>query len=133
MSAGAAPSGRLALSNNDLETLSVNGQRSFHQLIHQGTELIPVHLIGLGRTEDEVRAEGTVWGATPSTSGESSSARCLLSRSAPSPRARPTTNADPTRPRTRTRLGHERADPALPHAQGLGGATWRQTSPCSSG
>ncbi|MER7692598.1 hypothetical protein [Streptomyces sp. NPDC097610] len=27
----------------------------------------------------------------------------------------------------------ERADRALPHAQGLGGATWRRTSPCSSG
>ncbi|MGW7545835.1 transaldolase family protein [Streptomyces sp. NPDC054770] len=34
---------------------------------------------------------------------------------------------------TLPRLVHERADPALPHAQGLGGTTWRQTSPCSSG
>jgi len=36
-----------------------NGQHSFYQLIHQGTELIPVDLIGFGKTEEEVRAEGT--------------------------------------------------------------------------
>src|SRR6516164_7307272 len=44
-----------------------NGQHSFYQLIHQGTTLIPVDLIvfaqaaalAFGKTEDEVRAEGT--------------------------------------------------------------------------
>jgi glucose-6-phosphate isomerase len=69
-----------------------NGQHSFYQLIHQGTRLIPVDLIGFGktlnpigdhhdilmsnvfaqaealafgRTEDEVRAEGTADAVVP--------------------------------------------------------------------
>ncbi len=69
-----------------------NGQHSFYQLIHQGTKLIPVDLIGLarslnpirdhhdllmsnvfaqaealafGKTEDEVRAEGTPEAVVP--------------------------------------------------------------------
>jgi glucose-6-phosphate isomerase len=69
-----------------------NGQHSFYQLIHQGTKLIPVDLIGFGktlnplgdhhdilmsnvfaqaealafgRTEDEVRAEGTAEAVVP--------------------------------------------------------------------
>jgi glucose-6-phosphate isomerase len=69
-----------------------NGQHSFYQLIHQGTELIPVDLIGFakslnplrdhhdilssnvfaqaqalafGKTEDEVRAEGTPEAVAP--------------------------------------------------------------------
>ncbi|MFC9624124.1 glucose-6-phosphate isomerase [Streptomyces sp. NPDC056930] len=69
-----------------------NGQHSFYQLIHQGTKLIPVDLIGFGkslnplgshhdilssnvfaqaqalgfgRTEDEVRAEGTAQDVAP--------------------------------------------------------------------
>jgi glucose-6-phosphate isomerase len=69
-----------------------NGQHSFYQLIHQGTELIPVDLIGFaktanplgdhhdilmsnvfaqaealafGKTEDEVRAEGTAEAVVP--------------------------------------------------------------------
>jgi len=32
-----------------------NGQHSFYQLIHQGTELIPVDLIGFGKTVNPVR------------------------------------------------------------------------------
>ena len=44
-----------------------NGQHSFYQLIHQGTKLIPCDFIGFcqtealafGKTEDEVKAEGT--------------------------------------------------------------------------
>jgi glucose-6-phosphate isomerase len=69
-----------------------NGQHSFYQLVHQGTKLIPVDLIGFGRTpnplgdhhdilmsnvfaqaealafgktEDEVRAEGTAEAVVP--------------------------------------------------------------------
>jgi glucose-6-phosphate isomerase len=69
-----------------------NGQHSFYQLIHQGTKLIPVDLIGFGKTlnpirdhhdilmsnvfaqaealafgktEDEVRAEGTAEAVVP--------------------------------------------------------------------
>jgi glucose-6-phosphate isomerase len=69
-----------------------NGQHSFYQLIHQGTKLIPVDLIGFartlnplgahhdilmsnvfaqaealafGKTEDEVRAEGTADAVVP--------------------------------------------------------------------
>jgi glucose-6-phosphate isomerase len=69
-----------------------NGQHSFYQLIHQGTKLVPVDLIGFGRTanplgdhhdilmsnvfaqaealafgktEDEVRAEGTAEAVVP--------------------------------------------------------------------
>src|SRR6204780_1160232 len=50
-----------------------NGQHSFYQLIHQGTKLIPVDLIGFGqaqalafgKTEQEVLAEGTSPGVAP--------------------------------------------------------------------
>jgi glucose-6-phosphate isomerase len=52
-----------------------NGQHSFYQLIHQGTTMIPVDLIGFGKslnpllafgkTEAEVRAEGTPQNVVP--------------------------------------------------------------------
>ena len=98
-----------------------NGQHSFYQLIHQGTSLIPVDLIGFakglspirdhhdilssnifaqaqalafGKTEEEVRAEGTpeCGGAAPGHAGKPSH-QCAAGGSSDSPGPRRTGGA----------------------------------------
>ncbi len=91
-----------------------NGQHSFYQLIHQGTKLIPLDLIGFGKTlnplrdhhdilmsnvfaqaealafgktEEQVRAEGTAEASSPTASSRGTGRRTSSSPS----RSRPFT------------------------------------------
>lgn len=67
-------------------------------------ERMAAQALGFGKTEDEVRAEGTAQDVAPHrvmASGASSSAGCLLPRSSLSSRARPILSSATTRPRTR--------------------------------
>ena len=72
-----------------------NGQHSFYQLIHQGTKLIPVDLIGFGKSLNPLRRPPRH--PHPRTSSP---------RPRPSPSARPRRRCGPrARPRTSSRTG----------------------------
>ncbi len=150
MSAEAAPSGRLALSNKDLETLSVNTIRTLcMDAIQAADSGRPGTLLAYDtqRTVADAKAPHARAArrnlfseipGTPEGLPEMEAITWAFRRVGRRARRRACCRDHPAarerdRPRTRTRLVHERADAALPHAQGLGGARWRQTSPCSSG
>jgi transaldolase len=77
------------------------GQPLDERAAGRGAHPVPARLAGRALRARRVHAGARSGGSTPSTSGASSSARCLLSRSSRSSRARATPNSDTTRPRTR--------------------------------
>ncbi len=77
------------------------GQPPDERAAGRGAHPVPARHAGRALRAQRVHPGGRSGGATPSTSGASSSAMCLLSRSSRSSRARPTLNSATTRPRTR--------------------------------
>ncbi|GHD46889.1 hypothetical protein GCM10010317_023020 [Streptomyces mirabilis] len=77
------------------------GQPPDERAAGRGAHPVPARHAGRALRAQRVHPGGRSGGSTPSTSGASSSAMCLLSRSSRSSRARPTLNSATTRPRTR--------------------------------